>query len=274
MQLVVCQWDVVWRQPEANFLRVRALLDRVDARQGAMVLLPEMFATGFAVREPEMPVESAQAAHRFLRELAIERRGYVLGGLAQPILGGRAANVARLVAPDGSLVAEYEKLHPFRFGDEHRLYQPGRATVRFPWKAYWAAPLICYDLRFPEVFRASAQAGVVLFVILANWPTARVEHWITLLRARAIENQAFVVGVNRTGRDPYTAYPGRSLVIDPIGNVVVDAGDADTALLVEIDLGAATRWRAEFPALHDARPDALRGELPDHATTASGEARQ
>jgi omega-amidase len=264
MQLVLCQWDVIWRQPDANFQRVRALLDRVDAQPGALVLLPEMFATGFAVREPEVPTESAHASGRFLRELAIERRSYVLGGLAQPIHGGRAVNVARLVAPDGSLIAEYEKLHPFRYGDEHRLYDPGQATVRFSWQGYWAAPLICYDLRFPEVFRASAQAGVVLFLILANWPTARVDHWITLLRARAIENQAFVVGVNRTGQDPHVSYPGRSLVIDPLGNVVIDAGDADTALPVEIDLAVATRWRTEFPALRDARPDAFQGALPDH----------
>jgi omega-amidase len=261
MQLICCQWDVAWREPKANFDRVEALLNRVAVEPGALVLLPEMFATGYAVREPEVPDEAGDATGLFLRNLARERRVNVVGGMARNSGGGRAENVARAVAPDGTILVDYVKLHPFSLAGEHFLYEAGRQLVWFEWQGHRVTPLVCYDLRFPEVFRGCALAGVELFVVLANWPTARIDHWCTLLRARAIENQAFVVGLNRIGRDPNTVYPGRSMVIGPRGEVIADAGGDPTALSVEIDLALAARWRAEFPALRDARSDVLRGEL-------------
>src|SRR5439155_1088670 len=120
------------------------------------------------------------------------------------------------------------------------------------------APFVCYDLRFPEIFRAAMQRGANLMVIIANWPSPRVEHWITLLRARAIENQTYVMGVNRCGNDPYLPYPGRSLIVDPRGNILSDAGDSQIVITADIELATVTEYRRELPFLNDMKTDVAR----------------
>jgi len=115
------------------------------------------------------------------------------------------------------------------------------------------APFICYDLRFPELFRMAVRQGAQLYVVIANWPASRVHHWVTLLQARAIENQAYVVGVNRCGSDPKVAYAGRSLVVSPRGVILADAGGGERVLSAELDLAALQAYRAEFPVLQDMR---------------------
>jgi len=125
----------------------------------------------------------------------------------------------------------------------------------FAWQSFQVAPFICYDLRFPELFRASARRGAQLFAVIANWPLTRAQHWITLLQARAIENQAYVAGVNRCGRDPKLGYNGRSLIISPQGDILADAEDKECVISAELDLAGLLAWREKFPALQDMRPD-------------------
>ncbi|MEM6562123.1 MAG: nitrilase-related carbon-nitrogen hydrolase, partial [Planctomycetota bacterium] len=112
------------------------------------------------------------------------------------------------------------------------------------------APSICYDLRHPEVFREPALRGAKVLVNVANWPATRVHHWLALLTARAIENQAWVIGCNRCGNDPYVAYPGRSVIVSPLGELVADAGEHETVLHHDIDIAEVDRVRNEFPFLH------------------------
>ncbi len=121
------------------------------------------------------------------------------------------------------------------------------------------APLVCYDLRFPEIFRRAAVQGATLLVVIANWPAPRVAHWRQLLIARAIENQAYVVGVNRAGSDPKLVYPGSSLVIDPRGAIVAELDDRPGLLTATLDLAALEEYRRQFPALADIRPEFLGG---------------
>jgi predicted amidohydrolase len=116
---------------------------------------------------------------------------------------------------------------------------------------------VCYDLRFPEVFRMAALQGTELMIVIANWPEVRIQHWITLLQARAIENQAYVVGVNRAGRDPRLFHPGRSMIIDPHGTILVDAGEGESIATSDIDLEVVRDWRRSFPALRDIRAEFL-----------------
>ena len=111
--------------------------------------------------------------------------------------------------------------------------------------------MICYDLRFPELFRRVTAKGAELIVVVANWPSVRLDHWLTLLKARAIENLAYVVGVNRCGSDPNHQYPGRSVVIDPWGESVADAGSEEGLIDVTIDHDRLRKWREEFPVLKD-----------------------
>ncbi|MBC7783123.1 MAG: carbon-nitrogen family hydrolase, partial [Burkholderiales bacterium] len=139
------------------------------------------------------------------------------------------------------------------FANEHQKFRGGDRVATFQWDGAVIAPLICYDLRFPEVFRIATRAGTEIFVVIANWPTARVHHWTTLLAARAIENQAYAIGCNRCGADPNVAYPGRSVVFDPRGQLIGDAGGAEGVLRVDIDVESLRQYRREFPALNDMR---------------------
>jgi predicted amidohydrolase len=154
-------------------------------------------------------------------------------------------------------VRRYAKVYPFSPGTENQHYAAGAEPVDFEWSGCRVAPTVCYDLRFPELFRrAMARAGraVELITVIANWPVARIEHWTTLLRARAIENQSFVAGCNRVGKDPALLYNGHSQIIDPAGKVLADAGDRETVIRAELDLANLREYRRKLPFLSDMRP--------------------
>src|SRR5207248_5294148 len=134
---------------------------------------------------------------------------------------GRARNKALVFSPAGELLASYAKMQPFVPGGEAEHYAAGEKIVAFRWADFVISPFICYDLRFPEIFREAVAAHrPELFVVIANFPEKRIGHWVPLLQARAIENQAYVVGVNRIGKDPHYTYSGRSLIIDPHGEIL------------------------------------------------------
>jgi predicted amidohydrolase len=156
--------------------------------------------------------------------------------------------------PQGRRLARYAKMHLFSFAGEHEPYAPGDSTVVFGWQDATVAPAICYDLRFPELFRRAVKDHAQILTIIACWPAPREEHWLTLLRARAIENQCFVAAVNRCGRDPSgLAYGGRSQIIDPRGAVLADGGGQEGVIQAEIDLEAQKQYRHKLPALNDMR---------------------
>ncbi len=255
MHVACCQLDTVWENKAANHARVCALLDAADVPLGALVVLPEMFATGFSMNVAAVAEGDARETTAFLSETARARGVFVLAGLVTKGDDGRGRNEAVLFDPDGQEQARYQKMHPFSFGGEAKHYAPGDHPIVASVGEFALAPFVCYDLRFPEAFRSAARRGAELFIVIANWPTARVAHWIALLIARAIENQAYVVGVNRCGQDPQLAYPGRSLVIDPQGNVLADAGSGEGILQADLDRDALLAWRQAFPALADIHPD-------------------
>lgn len=246
------QLDPVWEDKAANFIKVRTLLASQPPVRGSLIILPEMFATGFScdVAKTLEPI-SGETEH-FLRELAHEHDCAVLGGVVTPGKDGRGRNQALVIAPDGSELARYTKQQPFSLGGEADVHERGQAPVVFEWSGLKIAPLICYDLRFPELARAAIMLGAEVLVYIAAWPVKRHHHWISLLQARAIENQACVIGVNRTGTDPHFSYNGRSLVVDPHGIIIADAGEREHTLHAAVDAEVIRDWRAQFPALRDA----------------------
>jgi predicted amidohydrolase len=189
-----------------------------------------------------------------MRALCIEQGLYVVGGVVTADAGGPGRNQAVAFTPNGDEAARYSKIHPFQ-GAEARNYAGGRVVSTFECGGFTAAPFVCYDLRFPEVFRLATCEGADLLLVIANWPEKRIQHWTTLLQARAIENQAYVAGVNRCGRDPYLQYPGRSLIVDPQGRVLAEADDTEQMLTADLDPEAVTTWRRDFPVLLDGRCD-------------------
>jgi len=220
--------------------------------EGSLVVLPEMFSTGFSMNLAVTRQGPEREDEAFLAELARAHRVFVAGGAVSAGAGEMARNEAVVVSPEGALCARYKKIHPFSRGGEHEAHEAGAEIVTFPWGGFTVAPFVCYDLRFPEIFRAAVRRGADLFVVIALWPAIRYQHWLTLLQARAIENLAYVVGVNRMGTDPNLSYAGRSVVVDPHGVIIADAGEREQVLTAALDPEVATAWRRDFPALQDA----------------------
>lgn len=251
MRLTAVQLDIAWEDRAANVDRVQKLLDASPPGAGGLLVLPEMFATGFSmnvdvVREPvPSGVESALCA------LARKYDVAVVGGVVGASDRGGIRNEAVAFAPHGAALARYAKQQPFTPAGERERFQAGDRSVVFEWGGIKVAPFVCYDLRFPELFRDAVDLGAELLVVIANWPSKRVSHWETLLRARAIENQAFVLGVNRCGNDPQFQYPGRTIVVDPQGEILADAGSKEGVLHADIDRSILLSWREQFPALKD-----------------------
>jgi predicted amidohydrolase len=249
------QLDIAWEDKPANFARVEALLRAAAPTPGSLIVLPEMFATGFSMNVAAIAEEPGGRTGRFLSDLARATGCVVLAGVVTKGASGRGRNEAVACAPDGAELGRFCKLHPFTLGGEADHYERGAGPVLFPWGGFNVAPFVCYDLRFPEVFRIAATRGANLFVVIASWPVTRVNHWIKLLQARAIENLAWVIGVNRAGVDPRYTYPGRSLVVNPQGEIVADAGNREGVIQTELDPAFLENFRRDFPALADLRSE-------------------
>ena len=251
-RLYAVQLDIAWEDKAANFNKVARLLEAVHPQPGSIIVLPEMFATGFSKHLSRTLDSEARETEVFLRKLAAQHQCCVIGGLVTPGAHGKGHNEALAIAPDGTELARYVKMQPFTGGDEHVVHEPGDRVLTFEWQGFTVAPLVCYDLRFPELAREATAQGANLLIYIASWPIKRAQHWVTLLQARAIENLTWVVGVNRCGMDPDFTYPGRTLVVDPHGVITADAADREGVLETVLDLEVATQWRAQFPALKDA----------------------
>ena len=253
MRAHLVQLDSAWENPAASIDRARGLIGSAEIAPGDLVVLPEMFATGFSLNIERTADDGAQAG--FLAEEA-ERLGVtVVAGLTVHGAPGRALNRAVVYGPAGELLTHYDKVHPFSFGREPEVFDAGSALAVFEWGGLRVQPAVCYDLRFPELFRAGLALGAEAYVVIANWPDARMHHWRSLLIARAIENQALVIAVNRAGPDPHLNYVGGSVVVGPTGDVLAEAGAGEAVLSAEIDAGAVGAWRRAFPAWRDLRPD-------------------
>lgn len=251
MQILGVQFDIVWQDKPANYLRVQSLIEAAAPIPGSLLVLPEMFATGFSMDVNTVAEEENGTTSRFLASLALRLGSHVVGGLvsrADHVLG---SNDATLFGPDGKLIGRYRKMHPFSLGGEDVHYVAGPEPLVFDWNGVKVCPLVCYDLRFPEIFRTAVVRGAEVFVVIANWPRARQAHWETLLKARAIENQAYVAGINRIGRDPNLKYEGGSLIVNPRGEVVADGADREGVIRGEIDRSDLRDYRRRFPALRD-----------------------
>lgn len=252
MNVVALQPDIVWENKAANFERLRCLLRQRTIEPGSLVVLPEMFSTGFSMDLALTRQSEEREGEVFLRALAGETGCAFLGGVVTPGAGGKGHNQAVAVSPGGELLARYTKIHPFSLAGESSCHEAGAEIVTFQWSGFTVAPFICYDLRFPEIFRAASRRGANVFVVMALWPVKRQQHWLTLLQARAIENQAYVIGVNRVGQEPRYSYAGRSVVVDPHGIIIADAGEQEAVLTASLSLETVENWRRDFPALRDA----------------------
>lgn len=253
MKVICAQLDIAWEERQPNYAKVRAMIDKFRPEAGAMLVLPEMFSSGFSMNVAKIKEASPSQTEQFLGAIARLYSIYIIAGEVTMGPDGKGRNEAVVLDIQGRPILRYTKLHPFSIGGESQHYSAGDRIDTFNWLGFYVCPFICYDLRFPEIFRAATRKGAHLFVVIANWPNKREQHWVTLLQARAIENQAYVIGVNRCGADPGHLYPGRTMIVDPHGVIVADGGKEEGLVVADLDLSKVLQWRKEFPVLQDTR---------------------
>ena len=249
-RLSIVQQPLAWHDAAANRAHFAAVIAPL-AGTTDLVLLPEMFTSGFTMA-PETYAEAADGETRdWLREQA-RLLDAAVGGSVAVNDNGRFYNRFMLAMPEGPTYW-YDKRHLFRMAGEHRKYSAGGHALIIEWRGIRLCPLVCYDLRFPVWSRRRPELEYDLVTYSANWPAARRYAWMTLLRARAIENQAFVAGVNRVGDDGNAiAYAGDSAVLDFTGQPLVELHGQAQVITVPLDLAALREWRDKFPAHLDA----------------------
>lgn len=245
MKVSIIQHDIVWGNPAENRLRLKR---QIEAQPGAdLYVLTEMWSTGFATN-PEGVAERDEASLQWMKDMAAQMQAAIAGSLAIE-QDGSFHNRLYFVKPDGE-VEYYDKRHLFSYGGEDKYYSPGTERVVVEWKGVRFLLTVCYDLRFPVWMRWSDDYDAILCV--ANWPTVRIDSWQTLLRARAIENQCYVVGVNRVGKDPNCDYCGCSAIINPYGQTIAECEkDKESCMEAVFDMEKLNAYRAKFPALKE-----------------------
>lgn len=255
MRAALVQMDIAWENPAANHDRAGHLLGQAKNAGAGLAILPEMFATGFSMNASRIAQPPGGETERWLKQTAHRLSIHLIAGVAEtaePL----PVNNALWVSPGGE-VKRSTKLHPFTFAGEEKVFGGGEGVVTWGIAGARITPLVCYDLRFPEPFRLAASETDV-FVVIANWPDRRRLAWQTLLRARAIENQAFVLGVNRVGDGGGAHHSGDSAAISPWGETLASAAEIETVLIVDVDPKDVAEARAKFTALADRRPGAYR----------------
>ena len=257
MRIAAVQHDIVWEDREANFARLAPQVARAVGAGAELVLLTETFSTGFSMTPGIGEPEGGPSA-QFLAGQAAEHGVWVAGTCPEIEPGEELPyNSFVLAGPDG-VTHRYRKLHPF--AAERDRFRSGAGPVTVVVGDLRVTPFICYDLRFANVFW-DAGPGTDVFLVPANWPSARRQHWTTLLRARAIENQAYVVGVNRVGTaGDGTEHAGDSRIVSPTGELLATAAGVETIVLADVDPAEVAATRDRFRFMMDRR------DLADRST--------
>ena len=229
MKVHAVQLDQAWEDKEANYDKATRLINEAGVNKGDLIVLPETFPTCFSMNVELTTKNEPEKTEGFLSDLAKKYGAWVTSGMTIPSeTDNKGHNVSVTFSPEGERIGFYAKTHPAAIYREHESYDPGNEIVTFPLGGFTVCPFICYDLRFPEIFR---------------------------IGTRAIENLSYVIGVNRTGNDPQLEYCGRTVIIDPHGKILTDAENAETIVSAEIDLNVVMEWRRKFPVLEHARED-------------------
>ncbi len=253
LRVAAIQHDVAFEDRAATLAYLGPLLVAAAGTGARLLVLTEMFATGFSMAPEKVAEPEDGPSTEFLRTSAADLGLWLAGSVPiHPGGGGRPVNRFLLAGPSGEL-EHYDKIHPFSYSGEHEHYAAGTRRVTFTVEGVRVTPFVCYDLRFADEFWAMAEA-TDCYVVVANWPAARRAHWQALLVARAIENQAYVVGVNRVGEGGGLHYAGDSRIVDPLGEVLAAGAGGETILLADVDPAVVAEARKRYPFLADRRP--------------------
>ena len=238
--------DIIWQDKPKNFDKVESFLQKEKAD---LFILPEMFATGFTMKSREFAETHNGETESFLKKNALKKKCYIAGGWIEKNPTGLPYNVYSVAGPDGKIKVRYRKIHPFRLAGENKHYAAGKKPVLFKIGSFRLSIGICYDLRFPELFRT--QAGKTdIFLLPGNWPKERINQWEILLSARSIENQCVMAAVNRTGTGNGIEYNGQSALYFPDASRDV-LGSEEEVSVIEVLMDELQNFRKDFPVLKD-----------------------
>ncbi len=250
MRATLVQQPLAWQDPAANREHFESLIAPLAGKTD-VVVLPETFTTGFSMDVKRIAEAAGGPTTAWLKRMAARIDAAVVGSVVTED-GGKYYNRLHWVTPEGML-RTYDKRHLFRMGHEDQHFTPGREAWTIEWRGMKICPLVCYDLRFPVFSRRRPELEYDVLIYVANWPAARSYAWTQLLRARAIENQAFVIGLNRIGPDGHgAAHSGDGVALDFLGMPLAELGSAPEVRTVELDRAALSAFRQRFPAQMDA----------------------
>lgn len=256
MKLALAQLNIVFEDKAANKKTAKQFIKKAVCENVDMILFPEMTLTGFSMN-PSYIGEDNNETIIFFKELSIKYKisigfGYVKGT-------SHSKNKYNVVSPQGEELVDYAKIHPFSYGTETKFYESGNKINHFQAFDFNITPFICYDLRFPEIFQIASKTAM-LITVAANWPVQRREHWITLLKARAIENQCYIAGINRVGQSNGLNYSGDSMIVDPLGNIIGNLYMEEGLVISDIYQDEVIVVRKDYKFKED-RKEALYNEL-------------
>jgi predicted amidohydrolase len=247
------QFRITPGEIEKNFSYVATELEKLALQNVRLVVLPEMWGTGFDYKQLDILAEQTGNIVERLSILSKQYNMVIVGSLPEPH-NGKVCNTSYLL-DSGELKGKYRKIHLFSLMREDRYFDSGNQRVIVETSIGKVGLIICYDLRFPELVRSLALDGADIITVPGEWPRPREDHWRTLLRARAIENQLFVVAANCSGQIGKFDFPGMSMIIDPKGNILAEADDEERTITAEIDFNDIKEWREKIPCFNDRRPD-------------------
>jgi predicted amidohydrolase len=247
------QFNVKQGDVDANLAYVREALTRAAAQGANLAVLPEMWSSGFSYRNLNELALRTQGIVDELLELSKRLKLVIIGSMPEPN-GDKVFN-ALYVLDNGSLAGVYRKMHLFSLLGEERAFSSGESWLLAETSLGKVGVIICYDLRFPELSRRLAVEGAQVICVPAQWPKPRQEHWRTLLRARAMENQLFIVACNACGIIGKLDFFGMSMIIDAKGEVLAEAGEHEGEVTASLDMRVMTDWRAQIPCFNDRKPE-------------------
>lgn len=256
MQVALAQLDVQFGNPDENYRQVEMAVTRAAEQAVDVIVLPEMWNTGYALtRLAAFADFEGERTEKLLSQLARKFKVNIVGGSVAVARDGNYYNEMLVLNRQGALISRYDKVHRFGLMAEDQYITAGATPNVFSIDDVSAMGVICYDIRFPEWLRRQASQGPQVIFVSAEWPTMRLAQWRILLQARAIENQAFVVAVNRVGSDPDNDFGGQSLVIDPLGKILAEAADHPQIMTAKLDLSQVKQVRGTMPVFADRRPE-------------------
>lgn len=256
--VAILQMDIAIGDPAANFTKLEAMLERAVAgpKKPDVILFPEMWNTGYALEHiHELADRGGAHTKQLIANFSRKQRVNVIAGSVADVIAGQVRNTVYVFNREGQITADYSKIHLFRLMDEEKYLTGGDKIGDISIDGISAGVLICYDIRFPELARRLALSGAKILFVPAEWPHPRLHHWRTLLMARAIENQMYVISCNRVGISGTTEFFGHSMAVDPWGEIIVEGGEDEQILFAEIDLSAVDQVRGKIPVFEDRRPE-------------------